>query len=134
MEKKIKRGHSKETWLRIALKESQKSMNELKDRAKNWESGRFFLFFYHHCSNLTPVVVGWSARTIFNRNTGIYSPIWYVYIKKFYWEIWICNSISPTSWMNEWMNEFSQTSLKGQGLLILEQGIARVCSIGVQVL
>ena len=28
------------------------------------------------------------------------------------------------------MNEFSQTSLKGQGLLLLEQGIARVCSIG----
>ena len=32
------------------------------------------------------------------------------------------------------MNEFSQTSLKGQGLLLLEQGIARVCSIGEQVL
>ena len=35
---------------------------------------------------------------------------------------------------NEWMNEFSQTSLKGQGLLLLEQGIACVCSIGEQVL
>ena len=32
------------------------------------------------------------------------------------------------------MNEFSQTSLKGQGLLLLEQGTARVCSIGEQVL
>ena len=32
------------------------------------------------------------------------------------------------------MNEFSQTSLKGQGLLLLEQGIARVCSIGELVL
>jgi hypothetical protein len=32
------------------------------------------------------------------------------------------------------MNEFSRTSLKGQGLLVLEQGIARVCSIGVQIL
>ena len=31
------------------------------------------------------------------------------------------------------MNEFSQTSLKGQGLLLLEQGITRVCSIGVVV-
>ena len=30
--------------------------------------------------------------------------------------------------------EFSQTSLKGQGLLLLEQGIACVCSIGEQVL
>ena len=28
------------------------------------------------------------------------------------------------------MNEFNQTSLKGQGLLLLEQGISRVCSIG----
>ena len=28
------------------------------------------------------------------------------------------------------LNEFSQTSLKWQGLLLLEQGIARVCSIG----
>ena len=33
-----------------------------------------------------------------------------------------------------YMNEISQTSLKGQGLLLLEQGIARVCSIGEQVL
>ena len=32
------------------------------------------------------------------------------------------------------MNELSQTSLKGQGLLLLEQGIARVCSIGEKVL
>ena len=32
------------------------------------------------------------------------------------------------------MNEFSQTSLKGQGLLLLEQVIARVCSKGEQVL
>ena len=33
-----------------------------------------------------------------------------------------------------YMNEFSQTSLKGQGLLIFEQGIARVYSIGELVL
>ena len=32
------------------------------------------------------------------------------------------------------VNEFSQTSLKGQGLLLLEQGIARVCSLGELVL
>ena len=32
------------------------------------------------------------------------------------------------------MNEFSQTSLKGQGLLLLGQSIARVCSIGELVL
>ena len=31
------------------------------------------------------------------------------------------------------VNKFSQTSLKRQGLLLLEQGIARVCSIGEQV-
>ena len=38
---------------------------------------------------------------------------------------------SVRSMMND---EFSQTSLNGQGLLLLEQGIARVCSIGEQVL
>ena len=36
--------------------------------------------------------------------------------------------------MNEGMNEFSQTPLKVQSLLLLEQGIASVCSIGEQVL